>query len=222
LNRVTVAIDPDGLATILIIVAPRARGGSGRSTTELFDRQGHYVHSTRGDGDGRYDTMSMAYDRNLERPNKDHFNRGQHNSDTPFGVYKINRIEGGTDKDRLGKAYGTGKIVLDAVEGEAKDNGRTGIAIHGGGSMLANPYESEQDLKGTAGCTRCQNSDVNELIQLAKGLEKNGDKVDHVFIGDAEYIDSLAHEQNKDGSYKYPDLRIVQGYDQPPKKKDEK
>ena len=161
--------------------------------------------------------MSMAYDRNPARPNKDHFDRTQHDSDTPFGVYKINRVEGGTDKTRLDEAYGTGKIVLDAVEGEAKDNGRTGIAIHGGGSMLADPFAPEQDLKGTNGCTRCHNSDVNELIKLTKGLEKNGDKVDHVFIGDAEYIDSLAHEQNKDGSYKYPDLRIAQGYDQPKK-----
>src|SRR6266436_3305922 len=80
LNRVTVAIDPDGLSTILVVVNPRSSAGNGHSTTEVQDRDGHSVNvgPTR---DGRFDTRSIG--QNSDR----RVNQG----DTPFGVYTIFR-----------------------------------------------------------------------------------------------------------------------------------
>jgi RHS repeat-associated protein len=50
LNRVTIAIDPDGLATIIVVVSPRASGGTGQSTTYLQTRGGYYVRAGRDNG----------------------------------------------------------------------------------------------------------------------------------------------------------------------------
>jgi RHS repeat-associated protein len=208
LNRVTVAIDPDGLATIVVTVNPRSRGGTGRSTTWLYTRGGYFARY--GKSNGEFQTLSKGAAGS---------NRAKTNADTPFGVYQYRGTqEGASDSRKLGPAYGTGKIIMDPVAGEVKESGRDQIRFHGGGSSLKeHAFDPEQPLVPTQGCVRCKNQDVNTLIDAIKDLEKQGDPVERIFIGDAQYLNNLAGQKGKDGSYLYPDLRLALGIDKPSK-----
>jgi L,D-transpeptidase-like protein len=166
LNRVLIAVDPDGLATIIVVVSSRASGGTGQSTTYLQNRGGYYVRAGRDNG--RFETLSRG-----NGPN-----RAVTNNDTPFGVYSIDHTRGDRDPrnpnqhtgtqggtanaNPRGAAFGTGIVYLTPVAGEPVDNGRVQIYFHGGGSSLGNnAFDAEQGLTPTHGCVRCQNDDVN-------------------------------------------------------------
>jgi hypothetical protein len=41
------------------------------------------------------------------------------------------------------------------------------------------------------------------------------DAFEHVFIGDAPYLNNLANLTDEEGKYLYPDLRLALGLDQP-------
>jgi len=224
LNRVLIAIDPDGLATLIVVVSPRASGGTGHSTTYLQNHGGYYVRAGRDNG--RFETLSKG-----NGPN-----RAVTNNDTPFGVYKIDHTRGDQDarnpnqhtgteggtlspRPRSGDIrYGTGIVHLTPVAGEAVDNDRAQIYFHGGGSSLgSHAFDAQQGLTATHGCIRCQNEDVNTIIGAINYLDQEGDPITHVFVGDADYLRSLAEEVDANGNWAYEDLRIAMGYDQPSK-----
>ena len=48
----------------------------------------------------------------------------------------------------------------------------SGVAIHGGGKGLPDPYIDDQGWRPTAGCFRMQNSDVNDLISKMNETSK--------------------------------------------------
>jgi L,D-transpeptidase-like protein len=219
-----IAVDPDGLATLIVVVSPRASDETGRSTTYLQNRGGYYVRAGRDNG--RFETLSKG-----NGPN-----RARTNNDTPFGVYSLDHTRGdrdlGNPNQRTGTEggtlssrprggdirYGTGIVYLAPVAGEPVDNGRAQIYFHGGGGSLGNhAFDAEQGLTSTHGCVRCQNEDVNTIVGAINTLDQGGDPVTHVFVGDADYLRSLAGEQGANGNWLYPDLRISMGYDQPSK-----
>jgi RHS repeat-associated protein len=179
LNRPTVAIDPDGQATLLVIVDTSVNSRS--SQTFIVDKNG----TVRGS----YFTLSRGSSHD----------RTKTGADTPFGKYKVTGTEGGKENSKLGVAYGTGKVRLEGIEGEIADTGRTDIRIHGGGTKLGeHAYDANQGLVPTAGCVRAENADVNEMIGTIKALGKEGDPVDYAFVGDETYLRELGNGENED------------------------
>lgn len=91
---------------------------------------------------------------------------------TPLGGYKVSAILAngpGTPRDIV--KYGpNGSIVLDPESGPAltaKNNGRTGLLIHGG-RQTANPTPLPSHLKPTNGCIRILDGDLKRLIDFLK------------------------------------------------------
>ena len=111
--------------------------------------------------------------------------------DTPPGLYKFGAIY--NDYEIYGNnppntrdinSYGWGFIDLIDLEGNEDNNGRAGIAIHGGGTGLGFPncWNKYQQLLETWGCIRTYNYDVvNYLIPLK---EKNNTVFVSVFQDD--------------------------------------
>jgi RHS repeat-associated protein len=206
-NRPTIAIDPDGLSTIVILVAPRSSGGGGGATVQVFDRNGHDVNVRNQTNrvDGR--AVGQGTDRTRT------------NNDTPFGVYaplpnyngsNANATQGGTAGVSARGAdvrFGTGIITLSPVSGEVADNNRSGIYIHGGGRPLTNALDAEQPLTPTEGCVRVHNDDINALITTVNNLANNQDPLSNVFIGDNATINNQADQRDARGNYLYPELR---------------
>ena len=87
---------------------------------------------------------------------------------TPPGTYRIGQVW--RDKDNGEMTRGYGWIVFDMVdlEGREDGNGRSGIAVHGGGSSLADPYAPYQTLVPTLGCIRMHNADLIKVDDLVK------------------------------------------------------
>gem|GEM_PF-4734070 len=54
-------------------------------------------------------------------------------------------------------------------------------------------------------------------VQTVHSLHQRGDPIIHLFVGDADYLRSLAEEVDANGNWAYEDLRIAMGYDQPSK-----
>lgn len=116
---------------------------------------------------------------------------GQHrdwskkNGDTPTGLYSIdpNRVALRPEKTgwpKNDRAYGEGKINMNAEAGNAwraeKQYGRSGFAIHGGGTRLGKQaFDDRQGFVPTQGCIRMQNEDVVALINAIDKLKKTGD-----------------------------------------------
>jgi L,D-peptidoglycan transpeptidase YkuD (ErfK/YbiS/YcfS/YnhG family) len=204
LNRPTVAIDPNGLSTIVVIVSPRDRGGDGSAVVQVFDRNGHDVPIS-GRETNRIDGKGIGGSTN----------RKQTGGDTPFGVYKIlpsynGSSEKGTQGGTVGKSargkderFGTGIITLEPVSGEVKDAKRSTVYLHGGPPIK----DGEQEFKRTEGCVRCHNNDINALIQTVEGLAKDGDPVSNVFVGDVPTLNAIGDQRDYDQSFLYPQLR---------------
>ncbi len=206
LNRPTIAIDPDGLSTIIVTVKA-STDGSGRptATVEFYRGNGPDAGTRRG---GPYEGLAAGQHRG--RMTKD--------GDTPFGVYKAltNPTQGGKASSRLGDGYGTGKVFFEGVSGEIIDSKRSLIRIHGGGTGLPDSYAMTQELIPTNGCVRLLNMDVNDLVKDINELGESGDPLDRVFIGDADYLNNLAEQKDASGNYLYPDLRLGLGLYQTP------
>jgi RHS repeat-associated protein len=208
-NRPTIAIDPDGLSTIVIIVSPRSSGGTGNATLQVFDRNGHDVNVRNQTNrvDGR--AVGQGQDRTVSR------------NDTPFGVYSTlpnyngsnaNGTQGGTaGVSARGEdlRFGTGIIAMQPVSGEVADNNRSAIYIHGGGRPLDQSLQDEQPLTATEGCVRVHNNDINTLITTVNDLATNHDPISNIFIGDTATINSQADERDDHGNYRYTELRAA-------------
>jgi len=211
LNRATIAIDPDGLSTIVVTVNPRSRGGNGHATVQVFDKNGNDVAVWNGSNriDGR------AIGKGPDRTKKYY--------DTPFGVYAIKPNHNGsnangTDGGVAGVAarpkqpeFGTGIITMQPVSGEVSANNRDSIYIHGGGrdpaGGLSLTLDAQQPLTPTQGCVRTANEDIDALIGTVNNLAQNGDPISNVFIGDVATLNAQADERDKAGNYRYPELR---------------
>ena len=100
--------------------------------------------------------------------------RGEHRDqmktygDTPTGTYKVGKVE--KDGSWNKATYGSAKIHLTPLSGDAKKSGRTRLRIHGGksGSEKLGPYypkvfKGRNDLRPTQGCLRVCNSDATRL-----------------------------------------------------------
>jgi hypothetical protein len=95
------------------------------------------------------------------------------NSDTPPGVYLFGEVykdyERVGDKpayDRTLMAYGWYTFDMVDLEGQERNNGRAGIACHGGGSANGWPgaWAPNQPLVPTHGCLRLENIDLRDKI----------------------------------------------------------
>lgn len=94
-------------------------------------------------------------------------------TDTPPGLYKVGSVW--RDYERLGPRPAPqwdllpyGWFTLDLVELESQERryGRSGIAIHGGGSALGWPgcWAPRQQLLPTWGCIRLHNADLRDKV----------------------------------------------------------
>jgi hypothetical protein len=85
---------------------------------------------------------------------------------TPPGVWKIGQVWHDKKNGEMTPAYGW--IIFDLVDLEGREDGnnRAGLAIHGGGSSLADPYAPYQPLVPTLGCSRWHNKDLEKLDAL--------------------------------------------------------
>jgi RHS repeat-associated protein len=200
------ANDPLGLASILVVVGARSRGGDGGAYILLLDKNGNRINAC-GCGDEYFSGRAVA-----ANPNRMLHNLG----DTPFGVYNYVQTVGGSEASRLGPSYGTGKIVMNGLYGEIINSHRDLIRFHGGGANLLkrtppeDPYALDQDLLPTQGCVRMKNGDVNKLIQAIKDLPQD-DPLEFIFIGDAPYLNNLSADQNAANSRWRPVLRTNLG-----------
>lgn len=92
-------------------------------------------------------------------------------SDTPPGLYLAGQLYRDYEKpvrpgDRTLQAYGWYSIDLVDLEGQERNNGRSGIMIHGGGSQLGWPraWDPYQTLMPTLGCIRMHNADLRDHV----------------------------------------------------------
>jgi len=119
-----------------------------------------------------------------------HDNRLKRLGDTPNGIYKVTSATGGLDyrhpkitmtvngKRRVigPESYGLGYLGLQPIAIEPGAKGRSGLAIHGGGSGLKNALENtHQKLVSTYGCVRMHNDDIIHLVDHVHQLEAQGD-----------------------------------------------
>ena len=207
INRPIIAIDPDGLTIIVVIISPRSAGGSGQATVQATDSCGRDLNIRNGSN--RVEGRAVG-ERGPDRTVK--------YGDTPFGVYKPepNR-DGGRKSDAnatmggvagasargTDERFGTGIITLQPVSGQVKDSGRSTIDMHGGP-----PIDDEnQPLKVTDGCVRLHNQDENALIGVLRSQASKGDPLTNVFMGDAATLNSIADQKSDKGDYLYPELR---------------
>lgn len=194
LNRVTIAIDPDGLSTIIVVVKGRTDEGYPRATINLVSGVGTVLN-------GPYSGLPAGRGRD----------RSKEFNDTPFGTYRFGGSEGGTPESRIGTPWGTGRIRMLNESGEVVQYRRSGFYIHGGGSDLNYPYDPIQRLTPTVGCIRTYNSSINELIWNVENLGNFGDPLDRIFVGSEETLKALADQRDSNGNYLYPDLRLSLG-----------
>ena len=91
--------------------------------------------------------------------------------DSPLGKYRImGCVPTGTDPEEIRKYGVHGKLVLDPVGGQAlqaKENGRFGLLVHGGGLGGAAPY----GFRPTYGCLRVLNDDMGTLVTRYRELK---------------------------------------------------
>ncbi|MBV9924358.1 MAG: discoidin domain-containing protein [Acidobacteria bacterium] len=209
LNRPTVAVDPNGLSTIVVVVSPRSNGGDGSASVSVYNRDG--FDRTVRDGSNRVEGRAVGMNGS---------DRTKAGADTPFGVYKplpnyngsnANATQGGTAGVAARPSetqFGTGIITMTPVSGEVVDNERSSIYIHGGGRPLAQALDPQQPLTPTQGCVRVHNEDINALITTVNDLATEGDPISNIFIGDAPTLNAMADQKDSTtGEYLYPELR---------------
>lgn len=97
-------------------------------------------------------------------------------ADGPFSGY-FTYTSGGLRSSDLGNAYGTTKI---------RSTDERARWVHGGGSGLKNPMAEKQGWKGTLGCTRAQNIDLENLAQKITEFKKKYPKVKIKYIRDTK------------------------------------
>lgn len=94
-------------------------------------------------------------------------------TDTPPGLYVIGEIYNDYEKfgpnpnfDRTLRSYGWISFDLIDLEGQERNNGRSGIMIHGGGTAAGWPgaWAPKQPLYSTWGCCRVYNIDLRDKI----------------------------------------------------------
>jgi RHS repeat-associated protein len=198
LNRPTIAIDPDGLSTIVVTVTVAAGGGNPTASIVFSGKIGE----NGADAAVRYDGLAAGQGRD----------RMATYNDTPYGVYSFDGTQGGTADSRLGRGFGTGKIIITGEAGEIIESGRTLIRLHGGGTPLGDhAYDLDQNLIATQGCVRMHNGDVNGLIGNIGTARTNQDPLDRVFIGTATTLTTTSNQTDRNGSYVNPDLRLAMG-----------
>lgn len=92
-------------------------------------------------------------------------------TDTPPGLYKVGVIYRDYEtpyntpvRDKM--SYGWYSLDLIDLEGQERNNGRSGIMIHGGGSLLGWPgaWAPMQELLPTLGCVRMHNVHLRDEI----------------------------------------------------------
>ena len=195
-------------SSILVKINPRrvstGSAGDGSARVSLLDGAGTAI--------GAFPATVPPYNLavGVNGPRRD-IQRG----DTPFGVYKFTETKGGTETDKLGKGYGTGKVHVDDRNfsyGEMEDARprRYLIRLHGGGSGLANPYALDQPLRQTWGCVRMKNRDVNALIQLIKARPR-AEALEYIFMGNDAYLNALATNTGLSNKPWWNALRIALG-----------
>ena len=105
---------------------------------------------------GKADNKEAAAHNNPNRYTT--FSYGDH----PYGKYKIIAIE----KDKIpAHTYGSYFILIDPTDGDAlvgKNNGRVGLAIHGG------DLGEKGILRATNGCLRVTNKDITQIVSHIK------------------------------------------------------
>ena len=95
-------------------------------------------------------------------------------ADGTFSGY-FTEVHGGKRTSDLGKAYGTTKIRTTDVRARW---------VHGGGSGLKHPLAERQGWKGTMGCTRAQNIELEILAQKIAEFKKKYPKIKIKYIRD--------------------------------------
>ena len=96
--------------------------------------------------------------------------------DHPFGIYLVTDVRWSTTEKEK-QAYGPVRLALDPIAGDAlvaKQNGRNGLAIHGG------PLTTDGALRATFGCLRVDDETVEALAAAATERLKDGKSVDYV------------------------------------------
>src|SRR5262249_27871444 len=178
-------VQPNQRSNILVKIKPRhPQGENGTATIQLLNAAGEPVTSAVA--------LFNGLGKGIKGPRRD-----VHYGDTPFGVYRFVRAAGGEPGSQISTGYGTGKIYVDDNDmfGEVVDVRRGTIRLHGGGSVLANPYEPDQRLVATKGCVRMKNRDVSGLIQAIKSLSPSR-KPDFIFMGSEAYLNALATDNS--------------------------
>lgn len=94
--------------------------------------------------------------------------------DTPPGLYKMGIPEKIPTNDPQINSFGYWFIDLIEQENQEINRGRAGIGFHGGGSGLPNPLAPYQGWMVTHGCIRCQNADLEKVVNSVKYTQKNG------------------------------------------------
>lgn len=95
--------------------------------------------------------------------------------DHPFGEYRVVDVRWTvTERDR--RRYGPVRLVLDPIAGDAlkaKENGRAGLAIHGGPTR-------DGALRATNGCLRVDDDTAEALASAASTALRAGRLVTYV------------------------------------------
>ena len=99
--------------------------------------------------------------------------------DTPPGLYLAGNCEPtlSTDPWKIHCEYGPMFIYLIEEEGQESKVDRAGCGLHGGGSGLADPMASVQELLPTLGCVRFHNQDILRLENTVKWVKSTGGRV---------------------------------------------
>lgn len=92
--------------------------------------------------------------------------------DHPFGTYRILAVR----REMSPRTFGGIGLVLDPIVGEAliaKQNGRTGLLIHGG------DLHPDGRLRETFGCLRVDNATIQMVALLVEGRLSAGELVEY-------------------------------------------
>lgn len=92
-------------------------------------------------------------------------------SDTPPGLYKLGEaykdyLDPDNTPIRTKKSFGWITFDMVDLEGNEDGNGRTGVALHGGGSACgwSGAWDANQELHCTHGCVRMHNADLVDRV----------------------------------------------------------
>lgn len=110
---------------------------------------------------------------NKKTNGNDHTDWIKEDADTPTGVYAATVVGAGTPTSTYGSYK---RVSMDPTSGnalKAKQNGRSGIMIHGG-NLTTNRNATWYPLNPTYGCIRISNSDQKKLIDTIASAGGSG------------------------------------------------